>query len=429
MPAKRTSQTYTENRVRRFFRDLGPGVVTGAADDDPSGISTYSTTGAAFGYSQLWTVFLTFPLMAAVQIMCARLALVTGEGLAGVIRRRYPRWALWTSCLLLAVANVVNIGADLAGMADALAMVTGVPRAWWPPFLAAGILAALVWWSYRHLARTFKWLTLVLFAYVITAFLARPDWPQVLRATFLPHIEWNPKYLATLVGILGTTITPYMFFWQASQEVEEERSQGRKTVISRRGATVEELRQARTDVLFGMGWAGLSMYFIILTAASTLHASGQTRIETAQQAAEALRPLAGDAAYLLFALGLVGTGILAIPVLAGSAAYAMAEALHFHGSLDDRPKVGAKFYGVLAVAVLLGLALSLMKIDAIQALFYAAVVNGVLAPPLVVIVTLLTSDKKVMGSCVSPPLLRWLGWATAVIMGAAAVALGLSALG
>jgi NRAMP (natural resistance-associated macrophage protein)-like metal ion transporter len=424
----KTSALTVEHRVRRFFHALGPGIVTGAADDDPSGISTYSTTGAAFGLSQLWTVFLTFPLMAAVQMMCARLALVTGEGLAGVIRRRYPRWVLWSACLLLAVANVVNIGADLAGMAEALEMVTGLPSRWCSPLLASGLLAALVWWRYRHLARTFKWITLVLFVYVIAAFLARPDWPEVLKATLVPHIQWNARYLATLVAILGTTITPYMFFWEASQEVEEERSLGRRTVEARRGATDEELRAARTDVLAGMAWASVAMYFIVLTTASTLHASGKTEIATARQAAEALRPLAGDAAYLLFALGLVGTGMLAVPVLAGSAAYAIAEALHWRGSLDDPPKVGMKFYAVLAVAILLGLALDLFEIDAIRALFYAAVINGILAPPLVAVVTLLTSDKKVMGRRVNPPWLRRLGWAAATIMLAAVVALGIATL-
>lgn len=411
------------DRVRKFFRGLGPGIVTGAADDDPSGISTYSITGASFGFSQLWTVLLTFPLMAGVQLMCARLALVSGEGLSGVLRRRYPRWVLWFACLLLVVANVVNIGADLAGMAEALEMVTGLPRWIWQPLLALGIVLALVFWSYRRLAQTFKVFTLVLFAYVLAAFLARPNWVEVLEATFVPHIEWTATYFMTLVAILGTTITPYMFFWQASQEVEEERALGRLTVEARRGASREELREAHTDVLTGMGWAGLAMYFIILTTASTLHAAGRTRIETAQQAAEALRPLAGDAAYFLFTIGLVGTGMLAVPVLAGSAAFAVAEAFHWPGSLDDKPRVGAKFYGIIAVSVLLGLILAALQVDAVQGLFYAAVVNGLLAPPLVAMVTLLTSDPEVMGEHVNPPLLRVLGWATTLVMVAAGIAL------
>ncbi len=413
------------DRFHAFFHGLGPGIVTGAADDDPSGISTYSVAGAAFGPGFLWTVLLTFPLMTAVQTMCARLALVCGEGLAATLRRRYPTWVLWGACLLLAVANVINIGADLAGMGEALELVTGVDERIWPPFLAAGIVAVLVLWSYRHLARILKWTTLALFAYVVAAFLAKPAWGEALRATFVPRLAWEPRYLATLVAILGTTITPYMFFWQAAQEVEEERAEGRRSRRSRRGATGEELAAAQGDILAGMGWAGLAMYFIILTTATTLHAAGKTDISTAQQAAEALRPMAGDAAYLLFALGLVGTGLLAVPVLAGSAAYAVAEAMHWRASLDDRPRVGAKFYVVLAAAVLLGLGIEWLEIDAVEALFYAALVNGLLAPPLVVLVTLLTSDHRVMGKHVNPPLLRWLGWATFAIMLAAAAALGI----
>jgi NRAMP (natural resistance-associated macrophage protein)-like metal ion transporter len=414
------------DRFHAFFHGLGPGIVTGAADDDPSGISTYSVAGAAFGPSLLWTVLLTFPLMTAVQTMCARLALVTGEGLAATLRRHSPTWVLWGACLLLAVANVINIGADLAGMGEALELVTGVHERIWPPLLAAGIVAVLVFWSYRHLARVLKWTTLVLFAYVVAAFLAKPEWGEALRATFVPRLAWEPRYLATLVAILGTTITPYMFFWQAAQEVEEERAQGKRGRRARRGATDEDLAAAQGDILAGMGWAGLAMYFIILTTATTLHAAGTTEIATAQQAAEALRPMAGDAAYLLFALGLVGTGLLAVPVLAGSAAYAVAEAMHWRASLDDRPRVGAKFYLVLALAVLLGLGMDMLEVDAVQALFYAAIVNGVLAPPLVVLVTLLTSDERVMGNRVNPPLLRWLGWATFAIMLGAAAALGLA---
>lgn len=426
MPGPSREHDHLTDRVRKFFHNLGPGVVTGAADDDPSGISTYSVTGAQFGFNQLWTVLFTFPMMAAVQTMCARLGLVRGEGLAGTIRRFYPRWVLVSSCLLLIVANVINIGADLAGMAESLEMVTHVSRYFWMPVSAVGIVCALIWWSYHRLASTFKWLTLVLFVYGIAAFLAKPDWGEVLRATFLPSIEWNTGYLMTLVGILGTTITPYMFFWQSAQEVEEEREHGKKTVQARRGATDEELKLARTDVLTGMGWAGLAMYFIILTSASTLHRPGAKPIETAQQAAEALRPLAGDAAYLLFTLGIVGTGILAVPVLAGSAAYAVAESLHWEGSLNDRPKVAPKFYAVIAVAVLVGLGLNLVGISAVKALFYAAVANGVLAPPLVVLVTLLSSRKDVMGEHVGPRWMRILGWVTATAMTLATVAMFVS---
>jgi NRAMP (natural resistance-associated macrophage protein)-like metal ion transporter len=407
----------------RFFSKLGPGLITGAADDDPSGISTYSVTGASFGFSQLWTVIFSFPLMTAVQLMCARLGLVTGLGLAGVIRQRYSRSVLWSACTLLVIANTVNIGADLGGMAAAMEMMTGVRAYVWLPLFAALIITLLVWSSYRHIARAFKWLTLVLFAYIAAAFFADPRWGEVLRATFVPRIEWNTAYLATFVAIMGTTISPYLFFWQAAEEVEEERALGRLSVRTRRGATDEELRAARTDVMTGMAFAGVVMYFIILTTGATLYVSGQRNIETASQAAEALRPLAGDAAYLLFTIGLVGTGMLGVPVLAGSAAYAVAEAMHWRGSLNDRPRVARKFYVVLAAAVVLGLALDYLGFNAVKMLFWAAVLNGVLAPPLVLLVTLLTSDPKVMGERVNPPLLCWLGWATTAVMLAASVAM------
>lgn len=422
-PANPSPQKTHSHRLRDFFAELGPGLITGAADDDPSGISTYSVAGASFGYSQLWTAIFSFPLMAAVQLMCARLGMVTGRGLASVIRHRYPRWVLWGACTLLTIANTVNIAADLGGMAAAMEMMTGVRAFIWQPLFAALIVVLMIWSSYRHIARVFKWLTLVLFAYIAAAFLANPPWPQVLRATVMPHLEWNANYLATFIAILGTTISPYLFFWQAAQEVEEERAIGRRTLRERRGATDEELHTARTDVLSGMAFAGIVMYFIILTTGATLYASGQRDIETARQAAEALRPLAGDAAYLLFTLGLVGTGMLGVPVLAGSAAYAIAEAMHWRGSLNDRPRAAAKFYAVLTIAVITGLSLDYFGFNAVRMLFWAAVVNGVLAPPLVVLVVLLTSDKKVMGKRVNPPILKFLGWLTAVLMAGAAIAL------
>ena len=408
-------------RLRRFFAELGPGLITGAADDDPSGISTYSVAGAAFGYAPLWTAVLSFPLMAAVQLMCARLGMVSGRGLASVIRHHYSRRVLWGACGLLIVANVVNIGADLGGMAAVTEMVTGVKAVFWTPLYAGFIVSLLFWSSYRQIARIFKWLTLVLFAYVLTAFLAHPDWWAVLRATVVPHVEWSNTYLAVLVGILGTTISPYLFFWQAAQEVEEDRAAGRLTVQQRRGATDEELRRARTDVLTGMFFSNVVMYFIILTTAATLHAGGQTSIATARQAAEALRPLAGDGAYWLFAIGLIGTGMLGVPVLAGSCAYAVAEAEGWRGSLEDRPRLARRFYAVVAVSMLVGLILNFVRLDAVTMLFWSAVVNGVLASPLIVLVVLLTGDRAVMGKRVNPPLLRWLGWATAAVMTAAAV--------
>lgn len=421
MTKKAKSRNAKKGRVREFFAELGPGLITGAADDDPSGISTYSVTGAAFGLMPLWTALFSFPLMAAVQLMCARLGLVAGCGLAAIIRRQYPRWVLWTACSVLIVANVFNIGADLGGMAEATEMMTGVRAYFWTPVYALLLVSLLLFSTYRQIARIFKWLTLVLFAYILAAFLAHPDWGAVLRATFIPHIELSSAFLATFVAILGTTISPYLFFWQASQEVEDERAHGRTTLEEREGATAAELRVARTDVFTGMFFSNLVMYFIILTTAATLHAHGITDIETARDAADALRPLAGNGAYLLFTLGLIGTGILAVPVLAGSAAYALAEADNWSGSLEDRPRISRKFYSVVAVSMLLGLALNFVGFNAVKMLFYSAVLNGVLAPPLIVLVILLTSNPKIMGECVSSRPLQYLGWAAAAIMTAAAI--------
>jgi NRAMP (natural resistance-associated macrophage protein)-like metal ion transporter len=361
--------------------------------------------------------------MAAVQFMCARLGIVTGHGLAGVVRRRYPSPVLWGSCLLLVVANVVNIGADLGGMAEATEMLTGIKSLVWTPVYAVLIVSLLFWSSYRRIASIFKWLTLVLFAYVAAAFLARPNWGAVLRATWVPHVEWSGAYLATFVGILGTTISPYLFFWQSAQEVEEEQSKGNLTAAQPQSLILSELQRSWKDVTTGMFFSNLVMYFIILTTAATLHAHGQTNISTAQQAAEALRPLAGSGAYWLFSLGLIGTGMLGVPVLAGASAYAVAEAAAWRCSLEDRPRLSPKFYAVLAVSMLLGLALDYAGFDAVAMLFWSAVINGVLAPPLITLVVLLTSDRRVMGEYTNPRWLRWLGWATAAIMAAAALAM------
>jgi NRAMP (natural resistance-associated macrophage protein)-like metal ion transporter len=419
-----TKLSPTKSSFRRYLSNLGPGLITGAADDDPSGISTYSVAGAALGYSILWTALFSFPLMAAVQLMCARLGMVTGTGLGSVIRTRYPRWVLWIACLLLLVANVFNIAADLGGMGDAMHMVTGIPSFYWTPFFALLIGTLLFWTSYKFMARIFKWLAAVLFAYIITAFLAHPDWSQVLRSTLIPHIQWTRDYMAILVGILGTTISPYLFFWEAAQEVEQEREQGRTTVEQRSGATDEELHVATEDSNTGMFYSNLVMYFIILTTAATLHAHGKNNIETAQQAADALRPLAGGGAYWLFTLGLVGVGMLAVPVLAGSCAYAIAEAATWkEASLNDRPRRAPRFYGVIAAAMLIGLAMNFAGLNAVKMLFWSAVLNGVLAPPLVVLVVLLSSDPKVMGERINSRAARMLGWICAAVMTTAAIAL------
>ncbi len=409
-------------RVRRFFGNLGPGLITGAADDDPSGISTYSVTGASFGYAPLWTTLFSFPLMTAVQIMCARLGMVTGRGLAGVVRRRYSRWVLWGACAILIVANTVNIAADLAGMGESMQLVTKAPSLFWTPLFTALIVALLFWTSYRRIARIFKWMTLALFAYVIAAFLSRPDWAAVLRATLIPHLEWNATYLSALVAILGTTISPYLFFWQAAQEVEEERAIGRNTLIKRKGATDEELKRSRNDIAIGMFFSNLIAFFIMLTTAATLHLHGQQNIVSAKEAAEALRPLAGEGAYLLFTLGLIGAGMLGVPVLAGSSAYALGEAAGWRSSLNEKPLSAKKFYAVVGFSMLIGMALDAFGFNAIAMLFWSAVLNGMLAPPLILLVLLLTNDVRVMGKHVNPPWLRALGWVTVAAMGFCAVA-------
>jgi NRAMP (natural resistance-associated macrophage protein)-like metal ion transporter len=419
-PAKNDATGKANSFLRESFGVLGPGLITGAADDDPSGISTYSVAGAAYGYATLWIALLTFPLMAAIQLMCARLGMVTGRGLAAAVRTFYPRWVLWGACSILVVANIINIGADLGGMAEATQLITGIRPLIWIPFYALLILGMLFWASYKLIAKIFKWLTLVLFAYVLASFYAHVDWRRALAVTFLPHLEWSRGFLAVLVAILGTTISPYLFFWQAAEEVEEEQAKHHK-LAERKGATPTELRTARADSLAGMFFSNLIMYSIILTTAATLHAHGQTNITTARQAAEALRPLAGDGAYLLFTVGLIGTGMLGVPVLVGSCAYAVAEGATWRGSMTAKPRSARKFYAVMAIAMALGFALNYAGLSAVKMLFWSAVINGLLAPPLILLVILLTSNPQVMGKRLNPPLLKYLGWATFCVMTAAAV--------
>lgn len=408
--------------ARYFFRNLGPGLITGAADDDPSGISTYSTAGASLGYGMLWTALISLPLMTAVQLMCARIGLVSGRGLASVLRRFYPRSLLWFACALVFVANTVNIAADLGGMAEAAELLTGLPSFIFVPIFTVIILLLLIFASYRNIARTFKWLTLVLFAYVGSAILAHPNWAEVLRATFLPKISFDSGSLMTLVAILGTTISPYLFFWQAAEEVEEEKSMGRMTVGHRMGASRVELKDARNDVVFGMSISVIVFYFIILTTGATLYKAGLRDIQTAREAAEALRPLAGDAAYILFAIGLIGTGFLGVPVLAGSAAYAISEAGAWRAGINEKPRMAKKFYSVVAFSMFAGMALEYSGVNAIKMLFTAAVVNGMLAPPLLVIILMISNNRKVMGEHANGRLLNILGALAILVMGGAAIA-------
>ena len=414
--------SHSHNPLARYFRILGPGLVTGAADDDPDGITTYSVAGAALGYGLLWMTLVTFPLTAAVQLICARIGLVTGRGLAAAIRNHYPRPFLYVACLLLLVANVFNIAADLSGMADVTHMLTGVPALVSVPAIGLIILFTTVYWSYATFAQYMKWLTAVLLSYVVTAFIARPDWPEVAVATLVPRLSWDSIYITTVVAVLGTTISPYLFFWQASHEVEEEKAQGRRSVAQRRGATPHELADARLDVATGMLFSNLVMFFIMLATGATLHAAGRTQIDSARQAAEALRPLAGDGASVLFAIGVIGTGLLAVPILAGSASFAIAELFRWRAGLDLTPRRGRRFYLLFAGAVAAGMALDLTGANPIRMLFFSAVLNGLMAPPLLLLVMLVGSNRAIMGAHANGPWLNLLGWLATIVMFVAAIA-------
>jgi NRAMP (natural resistance-associated macrophage protein)-like metal ion transporter len=414
------------NPVKRFLKMLGPGLVTGASDDDPSGIGTYATAGAQLGYAPLWTALVTFPLMASVQYICAQIGLVGGKGIAGVLRQHYPRTLLYAVVLGLMAANTINAGADILAIAAGVNLLVPVPTAAMIVPIAVGILVLQVWGSYRLIAKTFKWLTLALFAYIASAFFARPDWGDVLRGTFLPTFRFDSTFLATLVAILGTTISPYLFFWQASQEVEEEISRGRKRLWRRRGATDGELKYAFWDVSVGMFFSNVVMYFIILATAATLHRAGRGDINSAADAAEALRPLAGDAATALMALGLIGTGLLAVPVLTGSAAYAVCETFGWKCSLDAKPAKAKEFYLVLGASTVGGLLIDFIGVSPMDALFWTAVINGFLAPPLLVVIMLIANHKALMGKRVNGWWENALGWTTTAVMFAAAVALVLT---
>ena len=416
MNANAEPDKHSHNPLVRYFRTLGPGLVTGAADDDPSGVTTYAVAGAAFGTGMLWTAVVTLPLMAAIQLVCAHIGVVSGRGLAGAMRAHYPRWFLYAACLLLLAANVFNIAADLAGMADAAEMLTGLTSGLWVPVFGLVVLTATAYTSYARFAAWLKWLTAVLFAYVISAFLAHPNWANALRDTLVPRLSLDAAFVSTLVGILGTTISPYLFFWQASQEVEEERALGRHTVRERHGATDHELRDVRRDVVTGMVFSNVVMYFIMLSAAATLHRAGRVDIETSRQAAEALRPLAGNAAYLLFTLGLVGTGLLAIPILAGSASYAVAEVFGWRSGLDLPPRRARRFYAVLGGAIVAGALLDSLNVSAVRMMFLSAVLNGLLAAPLLVLVMLVGNNREIMGRRVNDRWLNVLGWSATGIM-------------
>ena len=413
--------------MARVLQSLGPGLITGASDDDPSGIATYTMAGASLGLATLWTAPLTFPLMFGVQFICAKVGMVSGMGLASVLRRHYSRKVLVTAVFALLVANTINAGADIGAIAAAINLFVPVPVYMLVIPVVCLILALQIWGSYRFIVNTFKWLSLALFAYIGAAVLARPDWLEVAKATFLPPARLDRAYMLTLVAILGTTISPYLFFWQASQEVEEEVSMGRYCLWQRQGATVEELHDAMWDTGVGMLFCNLVFYFVIVSAAATLHRAGMTDIQTAAQAAQALEPLAGKAAKILFAIGLVGAGLLAVPVLTATSAFAVTEAMGWRHGLNERPGRAPAFYAIIVTSTAAGLAMNFLGINPLKALFGTAVINGLLAPPLLVLLMQVANNKKVMGEHVNGTFLNIVGWLAVAVMSLAAIGLFFSA--
>ena len=407
-----------------LLKKLGPGLITGAADDDPSGIATYSQAGAQFGYGMLWSVLFTTPLMIGIQLVSARLGRVTGHGLAAIIREHMPRPLLYFIVCLMLFANTVNIAADLGAMGDALKLVVGGRAEIYTVFFALVSLTLQIFIPFPKYAPILKWLTLALFAYVGTVLVVHVPLEEALSGALLPAISLDASYVATLVAVFGTTISPYLFFWQASQEVEEQRATpGHEPLKDAPQQARAHLRRIRFDTSIGMIFSNLIAFCIMLTAAVTLHAAGMTNIQTASEAASALRPLAGDFAFLLFAAGIIGTGLLAVPVLAGSAAYAVAEAFSWRIGLGLSLAEARGFYSILTVATLIGVGIDLSGVDSIKMLFWAAIVNGVVSVPIMAVMMLLAARRSVMGRFVTGRLLGLLGWAATTVMAAAVIAM------
>lgn len=415
--------------ARAYVQKLGPGLTTGAADDDPSGIATYSQTGAQYGFQLLWISLFSFPLMAVVQEMCARIAMVTGQGLAANIRNMFPAYVLYTCTVLLFVANTFNLGADLGAMSKATQLlIPNLPFGFIVVGFAVIILLLQIFTTYAKYSLYLKYLTLVLLAYVVTAFLVGLNWQTVFYHTLVPSIQWSREQLLLICAILGTTISPYLFFWQSSQELEEEILHGKPTFEERKGATIEEIKNMRADVWTGMFFSNVVMFFIISVCAGTLYANGITEIQTADQAALALEPIAGRWAYVLFALGIIGTGMLAVPVLASSASYAISESFGWKTGLYRKLGEAYAFYGVITLAMIVGLGLNFVGLDPIKALIYSAVANGLIAPVILVCIVLLGSNKILMKEHVNKPFTTAIGWVTIGLMVLAGAAVLVSLL-
>lgn len=407
-----------------WLKKLGPGLITGAADDDPSGIATYSQAGAQFGLSMLWTVWLTYPLMVGIQVISAKIGRVSGHGLATNMRQHYPAKLLYSIVGLLLVANTINIAADVAAMADALKLMVGGPAHWYAVGFGVVSLLLQIFIPYSRYVRVLKWLTLSLLAYVATAFVVHIPWTQVVINTLLPHLSWQPAYITTVVAVFGTTISPYLFFWQASQEVEEQlgNPQAKALKVAPEQADAN-FRRIKMDTYIGMGFSNLVAFFIILTTAVTLNMHGITGIQTSAQAASALRPIAGDFAFWLFSAGIIGTGMLAIPVLAGSAAYALAGAFDWRNSLELKPNQAKGFYGIIVISTLIGVGLCFTPIDPIKALYWSAVINGVISVPIMAVMMLMAARADIMGQFVISRRLKVLGWVCTAVMAIAVIAM------
>ena len=408
--------TDSQKSAKSFLSRLGPGIVTGASDDDPSGIGTYSQIGAQFGYGMLWTMVISYPLMSAFQEICARIGRVTGHGIATNARVRYPR-LVFGMVGLVAFANIFNLGADLQAMDAAPRLLRPGPPILYGVLLGAFSVLAQLFVPYSKYVKYLKWLTLSLFAYIAAAFWVHVEWKEVLWHALIPHMTLSRPYLVALIAVLGTTISPYLFFWQASQEAEEVKTnRGEKPLRRAPKQAFAQLSRIRTDTYFGMAFSNLIAFFIIVTTAATLHAIGQTDVGTAAQAAKALQPLAGRWAALLFSAGIIGTGLLAVPVLAGSAAYGIGEAFRWDASLEKKPSDAKKFYAAIVICTLMGLLLNFLSLDPMKALFWAAVLNGLTAVPLMIVIMLMATSPKVMGTFVLPRYLRLVGWLAAAVM-------------
>lgn len=400
-------------KARIFFKTLGPGLITGASDDDPSGIGTYSSVGAMFGFAIIWMAIWLLPVMLAVQEACARIGVVTNKGLAGVLQKHYKKKIVVAIVGLLIIANVINIGADLGAMAASLQMLLGINFYLGAILFAVLIVAIELFVHYRVYSKFLKWLALSLFAYVITGFIIDPDWRLIWKDIITPQIQFSKEYIFAMVAVFGTTITPYLFFWQTSEEVEE----GKLIKPTFRNRVLHgRIRRMRTDVKTGMVFANIAFFFIVLTTAQVLFKNGITEINSAQQAAEALRPLVGNWAYFLFAIGIIGTGLLAVPILAGSGAYALSEVMKWKEGLSLKFSQARNFYLVIAFSIIFGLALNFFGVNPIQALYYSAFINGIIAVPLLISIMIVGNDKKIMGEETNPKWVSFFGWLAVLAM-------------